>query len=88
VIFYIQGVELDLATVGDDQNMETPVFSLHVVVGVVVCNTVQLQVVVGASTFVTLIDTGSTHLHWGGGCAALGPHHRAATTTHDNDGQW
>jgi hypothetical protein len=90
-IFYIHGVELDLtddATTGDDQNMETPVFSLHVVARLAVCNTVQLQVAVGAATFVALIDTGLTQLHWGGSCAALGPHHRAATTTHSNGGQW
>jgi hypothetical protein len=44
-IFYIHGIELDLAddaTAGDDQNTETPMFSLHVVIGVAVCNTVQL----------------------------------------------
>jgi hypothetical protein len=51
----------DDAAAGDDQNTETPVFSLHAVAGVAVCNTVQLQVAVGAATFIALIDTGSTH---------------------------
>jgi hypothetical protein len=44
-IFYIHGIELDLADdaiAGDDQNTETVMFSLHVVTGVAVCNTVQL----------------------------------------------
>jgi hypothetical protein len=63
-IFYINGVELDTAdesATGDDPDTETPVFSLHAVAGVLVGNTVQLQVIVGAATFVALIDTGSTH---------------------------
>jgi hypothetical protein len=37
------------------------VFSLHAVVGVAVYNTIQLQVVVGATTFIMLIDMGSNH---------------------------
>ena len=63
-IFYINGVELDTAdesATGEDPDTETPVFSLHAVAGVLVGNTVQLQVIVGAATFVALIDTGSTH---------------------------
>jgi hypothetical protein len=63
-IFYIHDVELDLAddaTTRDDQNMETPMFSLHAIVGLAVCNTVQLQVSIDATTFVAFIDTGLTH---------------------------
>ncbi|WVZ81753.1 LOW QUALITY PROTEIN: hypothetical protein U9M48_029095 [Paspalum notatum var. saurae] len=40
---------------------EAPVFSLHVVAGVAVSNTIQLQVLLGTATFVALVDTGSTH---------------------------
>jgi hypothetical protein len=63
-IFYINGVELDTANesaTGDDPETETSVFSLHVVAGVLIGNTVQLQVIVSAATFIALIDTGSTH---------------------------
>jgi hypothetical protein len=52
---------VDDATTGDDQNMESPVFSLHAVTGMAMCNTVQLHVVVDAATFFALIDTGLTH---------------------------
>jgi hypothetical protein len=45
----------------DAPDTETPVFSLHAVAGVPICNTVQLQVVLDAATFVALIDTGWTH---------------------------
>jgi hypothetical protein len=40
---------------------ETPVFCLHAITGVAVGNTVQLKVLLGVATFVTLVDTGSTH---------------------------
>jgi hypothetical protein len=36
-------------------------FSLHVVVGASVSSTIQLHVRVGATDFITLIDTRSTH---------------------------
>jgi hypothetical protein len=64
LIFYIHDVELDLAddaTTGDDQNTKSPVFSLHAVTGMAICNTVQLHVAVDAATFFALINTGSTH---------------------------
>jgi hypothetical protein len=63
-IFYINGIKIattDDAAAVDAPDTETPVFSLHAVAGVPICNTVQLQVVLGAATFVALIDTGSTH---------------------------
>ncbi|WVZ80867.1 hypothetical protein U9M48_028309 [Paspalum notatum var. saurae] len=61
-IFYIDGFELaDDAAAADESDTDTPVFSLHAVAGVPVNNTIQLQVLLGAATFVALIDTGSTH---------------------------
>jgi hypothetical protein len=60
-IFYIGGFEIgDEARDADDPGPEAPVFSLHVIVGVAVSNTVQLKVLLGAATFVALI-TRSTH---------------------------
>jgi len=63
-LFYIHGVDL-----GDDDDTgdtsepaaETPVFSLHVVAGMPVCNTVQLKVDLGATSVIALVDTGSSH---------------------------
>jgi hypothetical protein len=56
-IFYIDGVELAVA----EPDEEAPVYSLHAVVGVPVCGTLQLEVQVGAATLTALVDTGSTH---------------------------
>ena len=56
-IFYIDGVEL----AEEEPAEEAPVYSLHVVAGVPVCGTLQLEVQVGAATLIALIDTGSTH---------------------------
>jgi hypothetical protein len=61
-IFYIGGFEIgDEARDADDPGPEAPVFSLHAIAGVAVGNTVQLKVLLGAATFVALVDTGSTH---------------------------
>jgi hypothetical protein len=56
-IFYIDSVEL----AEDEPTEEAPVYSLDVVVGVPVRGTLQLEVQVGATTLIALIDTGSTH---------------------------
>jgi hypothetical protein len=61
-IFYIGGFEIgNEARDADDPGLEAPVFSLHAIAGVAVGNTVQLKVLLGAATFVVLVDTGSTH---------------------------
>jgi hypothetical protein len=75
----------DESATGDDHDTETPMFSLHAVAGVFVGNTVQLQVVVGAATFVALIDTGSTHIFIGEAAArrsglTIEPRPRLTTT--------
>lgn len=46
------------ATTGDT---EAPVLSLHTIVGVLVCNTIQLYVLLPAMFFMTLVDTVSIH---------------------------
>jgi hypothetical protein len=58
-IFYIDGFEIadDAAAAGETES-EAPVFSLHAVAGVPVSNTVQLQVLVGAASFVALVARG------------------------------
>lgn len=40
---------------------EAPLFSLYAVAGVLVCDTMQIQVALGDTTLITLLDTGSTH---------------------------
>lgn len=45
----------------DDTAAESPVFSLHAVAGVARGNTMQVQVALGETTLVALLDTGSTH---------------------------
>jgi len=45
----------------DTQDLESPVFSLHAVAGVLVADTMQVQVAVGATPFTALLDSGSTH---------------------------
>jgi hypothetical protein len=63
-IFYINGVDIatseDVAA-EDTPDAEAPVFSLHAVAGVPVSNTIHLQVLLAAASFIALIDTGSTH---------------------------
>jgi hypothetical protein len=61
-IFYIGGFKIgDEARDADETGPEAPVFSQHVIVEVAVDNTVQLKVLLGAATFVALVNTGSTH---------------------------
>ncbi|CAA0831880.1 Unknown protein [Striga hermonthica] len=60
-LFYIDGFELadDAAAVAPDA--EAPVFSLHAVAGVPVSTTIQLPVSLAATSFIALVDSGSTH---------------------------
>ena len=53
----------DEADVGDEEpaDTESPVLSLHAVAGVAVVHTMQLQVTVGDTRLIALLDTGSTH---------------------------
>jgi hypothetical protein len=63
-IFYVEGVELDAADAAPeavDPAADATVLSLHVVVGVQACGTMQIRVKVGAATLVALLNTGSTH---------------------------
>lgn len=63
-IFFIGGVDLaGTDEAGDDETpeTETPVFSLHAVAGVPLGHTIQLKVILAASSFVALVDMGSTH---------------------------
>jgi hypothetical protein len=61
-LFFIVGVEIDDGTVGDAApNLEAPVFSLHVVAGVPLYDTMQVRASLGTTTVVALLDTGSTH---------------------------
>ena len=63
-IFFINGVDIanaEDAAAEDAPDAEAPVFSLHAVAGVPICNTIQVQVLLAAASFVALIDTGSTH---------------------------
>jgi hypothetical protein len=60
--FYIDGVELGAAAPTDDgADHNAPVFSLRAVAGMPNCDTMQVHVTVGAATFTTLLDIGSTH---------------------------
>jgi hypothetical protein len=61
-IFYIDGVELGaVAPAYDEDDKDAPVFSLRVVAGMPICDTMQVRVTVGAATFTALSDTESTH---------------------------
>jgi hypothetical protein len=60
-IFYIDGFEItDDTTAADEPDTTVPVFSLHAVAGVAANNTIQLQVLLGATSFIALVDSGST----------------------------
>jgi hypothetical protein len=93
-IFYIGGFEIgDEARDADDSGPEAPVFSLHAIAGVAVGNTVQLKVLLGAATFVALIDSARRHgvdpqLHRRGSRPAHEAAHRAASTAHGDSSQW
>jgi hypothetical protein len=55
-------VELDDdAVVNAAADQEAPLFSLRAVAGMPICDSMQVRVKVGAATFTTLLDTGSTH---------------------------
>jgi hypothetical protein len=66
-LFFIEGVEIDdaidsgAAAAADTGEMDAPIFSLHAVAGVSMGKTMQIRVVVGATTLIALLDTGSTH---------------------------
>jgi len=63
-IFHIGGVEIsdtDEAAATDEQETESPIFSLHVVAGVPFGGTLQIAVSLGGTTLVALLDSGSTH---------------------------
>jgi len=64
-IFFVDGVEIDAAE-GDHTGAaadagDAPVFSLHAVAGVTMARTVRIQVTVGSTPLIALLDTGSTH---------------------------
>ena len=66
-LFFLDGVEIDEdGGAGTDAadaagDTEAPVFSLHAVAGVPIADTIQLQVTVGATSLLALLDGGSTH---------------------------
>ena len=63
-IFHIGGVEIsdtDEAAATDEQEAESPIFSLHAVAGVPFGGTLQIAVSLGGTTLVALLDSGSTH---------------------------
>jgi hypothetical protein len=63
-IFHIGGVEnsdADEAAATDEQETESPIFSLHAVAGVPFGRTLQIAVSLGGTTLVALLDSGSTH---------------------------
>jgi hypothetical protein len=45
----------------EEGDAEAPVFSLHAVVGVPLADTMQVQVSVGTTTFISLLESSSTH---------------------------
>jgi hypothetical protein len=64
-IFFIDGVtitdEEETAAAKPNYEVGAPVFSLHVVAGVPICDTMQVRVELGTATLVALLDMGSTH---------------------------
>jgi hypothetical protein len=60
-LFLLDSVDDEGDDVDEDPEMEAPVFSLHAVAGVPVGRSILLRVVLGAATFVALVDTGSSH---------------------------
>jgi hypothetical protein len=64
-IFYIGGMEIadDTPAAGDANptHQDAPVFSLHAVAGMPICDTMQVCVVMGVAAFIALLDTDSTH---------------------------
>ena len=64
-IFFVDGVEINTAE-GDNTGAaadtgDAPVFSLHAVAGVTMARTVRIQVTIGSTPLIALLDTGSTH---------------------------
>jgi hypothetical protein len=51
----------DTVVAADAPETESPVFSLHAVMGVPICDTMQITVSLGTTSFVALLDSGSTH---------------------------
>jgi hypothetical protein len=60
-IFYIGGFGItDDTTAADEPDKAALVFALHAVAGVAASNTIQLQVRLGTTSFIVLVDSGST----------------------------
>jgi hypothetical protein len=61
-IFFADGVDIDdTDDAADAGDREAPCFSLQVVAGVPMADTMQLAVVLGAASLIALLDSGSTH---------------------------
>jgi hypothetical protein len=61
-IFFMDGVEIeDTNDMAQGADGDAPCFSLQALVGVLVADTMQITVVLGAASLVALLDSGSTH---------------------------
>jgi hypothetical protein len=61
-LFLLEGLEEEEdEAVEDAGTEETPVFSLQALAGVALTDTMQLQVTLGATSLVAMLDSGSTH---------------------------
>jgi hypothetical protein len=60
-LFLLDSVDDEDEDADEEPAMEAPVFSLHAVAGVPVGRSILLRVVLGATTFMALVDTGSSH---------------------------
>jgi hypothetical protein len=61
-LFYVNGVEItDDNDTTAQTDIVTPVFSLHALAGVRISDTMQVDVTLGASSLLALLDSGSTH---------------------------
>eukprot|EP00267_Zea_mays_P046571 XP_020398954.1 uncharacterized protein LOC109942005 [Zea mays] len=60
-LFLLEGLEEEDEAVEDVGTEETPVFSLQALAGVALTDTMQLQVTLGATSLVAMLDSGSTH---------------------------
>lgn len=83
--------EANAAAAAEDETPDTeaPVFSLHAVVSVPICDTVQITVSLCATSLVALLDSGSTHTFIAEDAVLrTGAAHPAPAMTHDHGGQW
>jgi len=60
-LFLLDSVDDEGEDADEEPEIEAPIFSLHAVAGVPVGRSILLRVVLGAATFVALVDTGSSH---------------------------